>query len=57
MDEIWASQILLGSTMTTQAVQAAIERSQASVSELVERLGLNEKTVRKWRKRSFINEI
>lgn len=57
MDEIWASQILLGSTTTTQAVQAAIERSQASVSELVERLGLNEKTVRKWRKRSFINEI
>lgn len=46
-------QILHGSTTTTHAVQAAIQQSQASVSELVERLGLNEKTVREWRKRSF----
>lgn len=49
-------QILHGSATTTHAVRAAIQRSRASVSELVERYGLNEKTVRKWRKRSTVED-
>ncbi len=40
-------QILHGSAKTTHAVRAAIQRSQASVTELAERYSLDEKTVRK----------
>ncbi len=49
-------EVVHGSATTTQAVRAAIQRSQASVSELAERYGLNEKTVRKWRKRSTVED-
>lgn len=49
-------QVLHGSATTTHAVRAAIQRSQASVSEPAERHGLNEKTVRKWRKRSTVED-
>jgi transposase len=49
-------QILHGSATTTYAVRAALQRSQASVTELAERYGLNEKTVRKWRKRSTVED-
>lgn len=49
-------QVLHGSATTTHAVRAAIQRSQASVSELIERYGLNEKTVRKWRKRTTVED-
>jgi len=34
-------QVLHGSAKTTHAVRAAIQRSQASVSELSERYGIN----------------
>ena len=47
-------QVLHGSATTTHAVRAAIQRSQASVTELAERHRLNEKTVRKWRKRTSV---
>ena len=49
-------QVLHGSATTTHAVRAAIQRSQASVAELAERYGLNEKTIRKWRKRSTVED-
>jgi len=47
-------QILHGSAKTTQAVRAALPRSQASIKELGERYDLNPKTVMKWRNRSFV---
>ena len=49
-------QVLHGSATTTHAVRAAIQRSQASVAELAERYSLNEKTVRKWRKRMSVED-
>ncbi len=49
-------QILHGSAKTTHAIRAAIQRSQASVSELAEKYDLNPKTVRKWRKRTSIED-
>ena len=49
-------QILHGSATTTHAVRAAIQRSKASVQELSERYGINPKTVRKWRKRSSVED-
>lgn len=49
-------QVLHGSATTTHAVRAAIQRSKASVQELSERYGINSKTVRKWRKRSSVED-
>ena len=49
-------QILHGSATTTHAIRAAIQRSEASVQELSERYGINPKTVRKWRKRSSVED-
>ncbi len=49
-------QILHGSAKTTHAVRAAIQRSKASVAELAERYDLNPKTVRKWRKRTSVED-
>lgn len=49
-------QILHGSAKTTHAIRAAIQRSQASVSDLAEKYDLNPKTVRKWRKRTSIED-
>jgi len=49
-------QILHGSAKTTHAVREAIQRSQASVAELAEQFDLNPKTVRKWRKRTSVED-
>ena len=49
-------QVLHGSATTTHAVRAAIQRSKASVAELAELYHLNEKTVRKWRKRTSVED-
>ena len=49
-------QILHGSATTTHAVRAAIQRSQASASELSRTYGLNVKTVLKWRKRATVED-
>lgn len=49
-------QVLHGSATTTYAIRAAIQRSQASIKELSEQYGLNPKTVRKWRKRDFVED-
>ncbi|MGF1543985.1 MAG: helix-turn-helix domain-containing protein, partial [Parvularculaceae bacterium] len=46
--------VLHGCATTTHAVRAAIQRSKATVPEIAERYGLNEKTVRKWRKRTTV---
>ena len=50
-------QILHGSATTTHAVQAAIQRSKAPLKELAAQYGLNHKTVAKWRKRAFVNDV
>jgi transposase-like protein len=49
-------QILHGSATTTHAIRAAIQRSQATAKALSERLGLNPKTVAKWKKRAFVHD-
>jgi transposase InsO family protein len=47
-------QVLHGCARTTAAVRRAIQSSQASLLKLAERYGINPKTVRKWRRRSFV---
>ena len=49
-------QILHGSATTTHAVRAAIQRSQASASELSNTYGINPKTVLKWKKRACVED-
>lgn len=49
-------QIRHGSATTTHAVRAAIQRSQASIAELSRELGINPKTVAKWRKRQSVED-
>jgi len=49
-------QIRHGSASTTHAVRAAIQRSQASIAELSRELGINPKTVAKWRKRQTVED-
>ena len=49
-------QIRHGSATTTHAVRAAIQRSQASASELSMTYGINPKTVLKWRKRATVED-
>src|SRR4029077_6382433 len=50
-------QILHGRATTTHAVRAAIQRSKAPLKELAAQYGLNHKTVAKWRKRAFVNDV
>lgn len=45
-------QVRHGSATTTRAVRAALQRPQASLSELSREFGINPKTVAKWRKRA-----
>ena len=49
-------QVRHGSATTTHAVRAAIQRSQASIAELSRDLGINPKTVAKWRKRQTVED-
>ena len=44
-------------TTTTYAVRAAIQRSQASLAQLSRELGINPKTVAKWRKRATVEDL
>ena len=46
-----------GNATTTFAVRAAIQRSQASLAQLSQYLGINPKTVAKWRKRATVEEL
>ena len=50
-------QVLHGSATTTHAVRAAIQRSQASLSQLSRALGINTKTVAKWRRRATVEDM
>ena len=50
-------QVRHGSATTTHAVRAAIQRSQASLATLSRDLGINPKTVAKWRKRQTIEDL
>ena len=43
--------------MTTHAVRAAVQRSQTSRAQLSRELGINPKTVAKWRKRTTIEDM
>ena len=49
-------QVRHGSATTTHAARAAIQRSQASIAELSRDLGINPKTVAKWRKRQTVED-
>ena len=49
-------QILHGSAKTTHAVRALIQRSKASNAALSRALGINVKTVAKWRKRNGVQD-
>jgi arylsulfatase A-like enzyme len=50
-------QIRHGSATTTHAVRAAIQRSQASLTQLSKELGINPKTVAKWHKRTTVEDL
>lgn len=50
-------QVRHGSATTTHAVRAAIQRSQASLATLSQELGINPKTVAKWRKRTTVEDL
>lgn len=49
-------QIRHGCATTTQAIRAAIQRSQATNAALSRELGINVKTVAKWRKRETVED-
>ena len=49
-------QVRHGSATTTPAVRAALQRSRASVATLSRELGINPKTVAKWRKRQTVDD-
>ena len=49
-------QVLHGSAKTTHAVRALIQRSKASNAALSRELGINVKTVAKWRRRDGVEE-
>ena len=50
-------QVRHGSATTTHAIRAAIQRSQASLAQLSQELGINPKTVAKWRKRATVEDL
>ena len=50
-------QVRHGSATTTRAVRAAIQRSQASLGQLSQELGVNPKTVAMWCKRATVEDL
>ena len=50
-------QVLHGSARTTEAIRRAIQNSQESLRRLSRRYGINQKTVAKWKKRSFVSDL
>jgi transposase InsO family protein len=50
-------QVLHGSATTTEAVRRAIQHSQESLRTLAKRYGINQKTVVKWKRRSFVADL
>ena len=49
-------QVRHGCATTTHAIRAAIQRSQATTAALSRELGINVKTVAKWRKRKTVED-
>jgi hypothetical protein len=47
-------QILHGSARTTEAIRRAIQHSQESLRTLAKRYGISQKTVAKWKARTFV---
>jgi hypothetical protein len=50
-------QVRHGSATTTHAIGAALQRSQASLAQLSQELGITPKTVAKWRKRGTVEDL
>lgn len=50
-------QVRHGCATTTHAVRAAIQRPQASLATLSRELGINPKTVAKWRNRATVEDL
>ncbi len=50
-------QVLHGCARTTEAERREIQNSKESMKRLSERLGLNYKTVTKWRHRNFVHDM
>lgn len=50
-------QVRHGSATTTFALRAAIQRSEASLAALSREMGINPKTVAKWRKRATVEDM
>jgi transposase InsO family protein len=50
-------QVRHGSATTTHAIRAAIQRSQATNAALSREIGINVKTVAKWRKRETVEDL
>ncbi|MEM9430630.1 MAG: transposase, partial [Pseudomonadota bacterium] len=50
-------QVRHGCATTAHAVRAAPQRSQASTAELSREVGINPKTVAKWRKRQSVEDL
>ena len=50
-------QVLHGCARTTEAVRREIQNSEERVKALSERLGLNYKTVLKWKNRDFVHDM
>jgi len=50
-------QVRHGCGTTTHAVRAAIQRSQASLAQLSQELGINSKPVAKWWKRATVEDL
>ena len=50
-------QVRHGCATTTHAVRAAIQRSQASLATLSRELGINPKTVARWRERATVEDL
>ena len=57
MEGSTTGQVRHESVTTTHAVRAAIKRSQALLSQLSQELGINLKTVAKWRKRATVEDM
>ena len=49
-------QFLHGSAKTTHAIRTELQRSEAPSAELARRYGINEKTVKKWRSRTSVED-
>jgi transposase-like protein len=50
-------QVLHGSATAAEAVRRAIQRSQASLTALAKRYGINQKTVAKWKGRTSVADL